>query len=329
MALIKCPECTKEFSDQADACPNCGYPVKKDSKKKYKVFFIIPPLLVILIIIIFISQFFNHKKEGEYLLNCKNYYTALSCAVMDAEDSTSMIYDVWNDTIFKEFNQNTYKYTRDDNSVFYDDFNEALKSYFSSSEFSTYHDLYVHNQKIIEELFEKASDPPKEYEELYTLVYDSYYSYQKLSDLSVNPKGNLQNYVQSFNELDSEMPEYLKKIEAYTSKYVSNENGDVKDKEFYLVINNGIRKCTYTGPVKNGLPNGKGKMTAETPFGYSWTYEGDLVDGLFDGYGKSVYSTGSVYEGEYKNGYQHGQGKYVSSSGQVDEGTFEDGTFIQ
>ena len=25
MALIKCKECGKEFSDMADACPNCGY----------------------------------------------------------------------------------------------------------------------------------------------------------------------------------------------------------------------------------------------------------------------------------------------------------------
>ena len=28
MALIKCPECGKEISDQAPACPNCGYPMQ-------------------------------------------------------------------------------------------------------------------------------------------------------------------------------------------------------------------------------------------------------------------------------------------------------------
>lgn len=27
MALIKCPECGKEVSDQAESCPNCGYPI--------------------------------------------------------------------------------------------------------------------------------------------------------------------------------------------------------------------------------------------------------------------------------------------------------------
>ena len=34
MALIKCPECGKEISDKAAACPNCGAPVES---KKIKV----------------------------------------------------------------------------------------------------------------------------------------------------------------------------------------------------------------------------------------------------------------------------------------------------
>ena len=31
MALIKCPECGKQYSDKAKACPNCGYQPKKSS----------------------------------------------------------------------------------------------------------------------------------------------------------------------------------------------------------------------------------------------------------------------------------------------------------
>lgn len=27
MALIKCPECGKEISDKAGACPHCGCPI--------------------------------------------------------------------------------------------------------------------------------------------------------------------------------------------------------------------------------------------------------------------------------------------------------------
>jgi DNA-directed RNA polymerase subunit RPC12/RpoP len=28
MALITCPECSKQVSDQAKSCPGCGYPIK-------------------------------------------------------------------------------------------------------------------------------------------------------------------------------------------------------------------------------------------------------------------------------------------------------------
>ena len=28
MALMKCPECGRQVSNQASACPNCGYPIK-------------------------------------------------------------------------------------------------------------------------------------------------------------------------------------------------------------------------------------------------------------------------------------------------------------
>lgn len=31
MALINCPECSKDVSDKADACIHCGYPLKKET----------------------------------------------------------------------------------------------------------------------------------------------------------------------------------------------------------------------------------------------------------------------------------------------------------
>lgn len=33
MALINCPECGKEISDQAASCPSCGTPINKGEKK--------------------------------------------------------------------------------------------------------------------------------------------------------------------------------------------------------------------------------------------------------------------------------------------------------
>lgn len=39
MSLINCPECSKEVSDKAEQCPNCGYPLHKNIKEiKQKAF---------------------------------------------------------------------------------------------------------------------------------------------------------------------------------------------------------------------------------------------------------------------------------------------------
>ena len=34
MALIKCPECGKDVSTSAEACPHCGYPINKTTIAK-------------------------------------------------------------------------------------------------------------------------------------------------------------------------------------------------------------------------------------------------------------------------------------------------------
>lgn len=36
MALIKCPECGKEVSDNAEICVNCGFPIIKNTNQKKK-----------------------------------------------------------------------------------------------------------------------------------------------------------------------------------------------------------------------------------------------------------------------------------------------------
>lgn len=35
MALINCPECGQEVSNQAPACIHCGYPLNEEKTKSY------------------------------------------------------------------------------------------------------------------------------------------------------------------------------------------------------------------------------------------------------------------------------------------------------
>lgn len=37
MALIKCPECEREVSDNAEKCPNCGYPLTQSKPNTIRI----------------------------------------------------------------------------------------------------------------------------------------------------------------------------------------------------------------------------------------------------------------------------------------------------
>ena len=56
MSLIQCPECGKEISDKAGACPNCGMPLRLEDRGTYDVtitrenqWFLINPAATILV----------------------------------------------------------------------------------------------------------------------------------------------------------------------------------------------------------------------------------------------------------------------------------------
>ncbi len=53
MALISCPECSKEISDSAKQCPNCGYKLHKnvDSNNVKGMTFLISIVLVVVLVV--------------------------------------------------------------------------------------------------------------------------------------------------------------------------------------------------------------------------------------------------------------------------------------
>ena len=57
----------------------------------------------------------------------------------------------------------------------------------------------------------------------------------------------------------------------------------------------------------------------------SW-YEGETVDGNFQGVGKFYFYNGDLYEGNFKDGYPHGIGKMIYKNGNVYEGLWMDGS---
>ena len=83
-------------------------------------------------------------------------------------------------------------------------------------------------------------------------------------------------------------------------------------------------RSSYEGRLKNGIPDGKGKMTS---FDGKTVYEGNFKNGRKHGKGKVTYPDGTGYEGEFKDGEKHGKGKMTRNGETFKEGEWNMGTF--
>ena len=70
----------------------------------------------------------------------------------------------------------------------------------------------------------------------------------------------------------------------------------------------------YVGEFKNNIPNGKG--IKYYPNG-NLLYEGDFVNGKFDGVGKYHYDDGDIFVGDYKQGLRNGKGTLYYKDGNI------------
>lgn len=100
MALIKCPECKNNISDQADTCPKCGYELKSSNNKKFElkkdkidIKYIIIGLLIIVVGFYMLNQQNNQTESPNGQTNPANPSSEPSTS-----PGTNSGYVVYNDT---------------------------------------------------------------------------------------------------------------------------------------------------------------------------------------------------------------------------------------
>ena len=83
----------------------------------------------------------------------------------------------------------------------------------------------------------------------------------------------------------------------------------------------------YEGYFKDGQRHGEGLMEyVKVPGSVAdGKYQGDWVEGKYNGRGKEKYKNGNVYEGQFKNDKRHGKGRmeYALRAGAKFEGYYE------
>lgn len=237
MALINCPECSKEISDKVKTCPHCGFPLVEeikeeipqkvevtdvklkgiDAKFKKKIIIICIAVVLIIAIVAGISFATKSSKSAAFSENLSTVTYLMLDGAADSETAGNLIKSVWHNSIFEERDSETDKYTRPD-GYFVEDFNTALGNLFDDSTFQSDIDKIESNQDSVKELMKEMTDVPEEYTDAYATLKDMYESYLSLTGLAVNPTGSLQDFSTNFNDADSEFAKYYDQIGMYTDK---------------------------------------------------------------------------------------------------------------
>lgn len=247
MALITCPECGKSVSDLAKACPECGYPIAGEDKsninlqqvelasvnlskmKKSSTKAIITIVCVIMVCVISIFTGMNvynniqEQKAAEeaaiisatYKSNLSTAKTTMLISAIEAETACNLIKSVWYNCIYEVSDTKTNKYTKKNSYSFYDDFNDALANLFWDEDFLETQANIASSQETVASLMKKLTNPPDEHKEAYEAIKDLYDAYLDLTNLAVNPSGNLTTYSSNFNDADTEFANCYDKMDMY------------------------------------------------------------------------------------------------------------------
>ena len=215
---IMCEECGTEYEIKLTACPNCGCPNstigQKRQKKKNKGIIISVVVIVLIAVCVFGFSILQKAKETEYYSNMEYAsYTMLDGAAK-AENAGNLIKSVWYNTIYEERNSETDQYTMK-NGKFVDDFNDALSELFADENFSNSISEIKTNQSEVADLMKQLKNPPKKYEEAYSVLRVYYDNYLKMTKIVINPTGSLNTFSEDFKTYDNNTVDSYEKMKLY------------------------------------------------------------------------------------------------------------------
>lgn len=217
MALINCPECGKQISDNAEKCVNCGCPIStnegtnnKKAKKKAPIV-----LLIVLLIAIALSYFgLNQYKIYSYQQSLNSISYEIISSGAEVEECGNLIHDVWYNTIFEESSSETDKYTMK-NGYFNDDFNDSLENLYNDNDFNNKISKIQSDQEEILNLMKEMKNPPSKHKEAYKALMKLYDEYNDFSELVIDPTGSLKTFTEDFNNKDESFVDSYDNMKMY------------------------------------------------------------------------------------------------------------------
>lgn len=211
---VTCEDCKNEFDGNLSACPICGCPTPKQPKKRRKFIIFASILLIVLLIITVAITSFNKYSLEVYDYNITKTANTMLDGAAKAENTGNLVKSVWSNAIYNKRDENTDKYTMENGKIV-DDFNVALDNLFEDEEFRKAISEIQDNQSEVTELMKTLKNPPKNYEESYSVLKEYYDNYIKLTNLAINPTGSLKSFSDDFNTYDTETVNSYQKMKLY------------------------------------------------------------------------------------------------------------------
>lgn len=257
MALISCPECTKDISDRVISCPHCGYPLveseervnrvdlssvslRVDKHRKRKILLGLGAIVLLLLMVIGVNGALKYKEEQRILAeeeafnienakNKENYIVSINELINDittnasnGEDFLILLDKVWYNSIFKKSDEITDEYTKKD-GVWNKDFNDSLQKVQVVKMMDT-----LEMKKKLEEnsaTIKSLSEYPEEYKEIHELLLDTHVSYESYIDFVRNPSGNLESFRTSRREKGDQLSKDIGRLKAMIPDISDAEEG--------------------------------------------------------------------------------------------------------
>lgn len=202
MGLTTCPNC---------GCPNSTVKQKKNKHKGVIISIIVFALIVVSALGIGISK---KAKEQEYYSNMETVSFTMLDGAAKAENAGNLIKNVWYNAIYEERNSETDQYTMK-NGKFVDDFNDSLSELFADENFSNSISEIETNQYEVANLMKQLKEPPKKYEEAYSVLKVYYDNYLKMTKIVTSPTGSLNTFSEDFNTYDNNTVDSYEKMKLY------------------------------------------------------------------------------------------------------------------
>ena len=165
-----------------------------------------------------LEQAFN-SQDNEPTNNIKELYkgayTLMLEGGVESEACINLTYRVWRNTIHKERDMETDKYTRTEYGSFWSDFNIALLKLRTDEGFAKRIALIEKNQEEVAGIMKELQKHPEKDQNITDLLLKQYQLYLKVTRLAVEPTGSLMDYGKNSNEAKTEFIDNLRMLELY------------------------------------------------------------------------------------------------------------------